>query len=226
MVSYRHIRTVLSGTVIVGAAAIALALSPSRYPTASTIEDFTTLDVGDGVSLPAALRLRSAEVLLIFLSSTCSACQRNPVFFDVMVNWARSRAISPLFIDDSVRPSVLSERLSVQRIPMKSARLGALLVPTVALIDRSGTVTAAKIGAVDPGREGLVAEQFTRRAPEVALRLRGITSRQLESWRAKGPALQVVDIGEADPPYKPTSVQRSFGALSIPISGALASREI
>lgn len=218
MVSNRYIKTVLSGTAIVAAAAIALALAPSRYPTAATIEDFTSLDVGDRVGLPSSLRPPSAGALLIFVSSTCSACQRNPAFFDVMVKWARSRAISPLLVGDSVGPSVLSERLPVQRVPMKPARLGALLVPTVALIDRSGMVTAAKIGAVDPGHEGLVADQFTRHAPEVALRLLGITSKQLASWRAKGPTLKVVDIREAHPAYRPTSEQRSSGALSIPIS--------
>ena len=65
--------------------------------------------------------------------------------------------------------------------------------PTIAVVDRTGSVTSMWIGSVTPGLEDSVVDRLLSGSPDVSIRRRSISTGELEALRAKGVALQLVD---------------------------------
>jgi hypothetical protein len=185
--------------------------------TAATVGDHSTLDVGDYLLLPSADFLTSHARLVIFLSPTCPSCKMNPIFYDAIVAWAHRKGIPAIIVNGEGVSIRTAREQVVRRVSVNPARLGVLLVPTVAVVGRFGRVTSARVGAVEPGREASAVDQFEAGASQVTTELRGVGLDELKSWRIRDPSVQVLDITEPKATEWRAPARATRGGFSIPM---------
>lgn len=157
---------------------------------------FPTADVGDRLCI-ADVHFSADRQFVLATSKNCPACRASTKFYEMLSDYCIKHSI-PLYVlvqDDSTQASDPQEGFGFVGTKIIQTRLGPvglIRVPSLALVGRTGTITALWVGTVPKARQSELLHKLCDRDPEVSTRMEAINMQEFEQLRSKGP-IQFVD---------------------------------